>query len=51
MEQAETRTEKAETQSETLRDSELSYRRLFESARDGILIRDAATGMIVDDRP
>jgi two-component system cell cycle sensor histidine kinase/response regulator CckA len=31
--------------------SELRYRRLFESARDGILILDAATGMIVDVNP
>jgi PAS domain S-box-containing protein len=31
-----------------LSDSELRYRRLFESARDGILILDAETGMIVD---
>lgn len=28
--------------------SELRYRRLFESAKDGILILDAETGMIVD---
>ena len=31
-----------------LSDSELRYRRLFESARDGILILDAETGMVVD---
>ena len=31
--------------------SEIRYRRLFESARDGILILDAETGMIVDVNP
>ena len=31
--------------------SELRYRRLFESAKDGILILDAETGMIVDVNP
>ncbi len=31
--------------------SELRYRRLFESAQDGILILDAETGMIVDVNP
>jgi len=31
-----------------LRDSELSYRRLFEAAQDGILILDVATGRIDD---
>jgi len=34
-----------------LQASELRYRRLFESAKDGILILDAATGMIVDVNP
>ena len=34
-----------------LRDSELRYRRLFETARDGILILDAATGKITDTNP
>ena len=37
--------------SEALRASELQYRRLFESARDGILILDAETGMINDVNP
>jgi PAS domain S-box-containing protein len=31
--------------------SEIRYRRLFESARDGILILDAETGIIVDVNP
>ena len=31
-----------------LRESEVRYRRLFESAQDGILILDAATGRITD---
>lgn len=32
----------------SLQDSEKRYRRLFESAKDGILILDAETGMVVD---
>ncbi len=36
---------------EVLRASELRYRRLFESAKDGILILDAETGMVVDVNP
>ena len=36
---------------EALRTSELRYRRLFESAKDGILILDADTGMVVDVNP
>lgn len=36
---------------EALQDSEKRYRRLFESARDGILILDAETGMVVDVNP
>src|ERR1035437_6268945 len=36
---------------ETLRDSEIRYRRLFETAKDGILILDAQTGMVVDVNP
>lgn len=65
-EQAEARTEQAETRSEqaeawsdqleteserTLRASELSYRRLFEAAQDGILILDLETGRIKDVNP
>ena len=34
-----------------LRGSEVRYRRLFESAKDGILILDAKTGMILDVNP
>src|SRR5450755_1329777 len=36
---------------EALRDSEARYRRLFEAARDGILILDAKTGSITDVNP
>ena len=36
---------------ENLNISETLYRRLFESAKDGILILDAETGMIVDVNP
>ena len=36
---------------EELAASEIRYRRLFESAKDGILILDAETGMIVDVNP
>ncbi|HEY5158891.1 MAG TPA: PAS domain S-box protein [Anaerolineales bacterium] len=35
----------------SLEDSEIRYRRLFESAQDGILILDARTGMIEDVNP
>ncbi len=34
-----------------LRDSEVRYRRLFESAKDGVLILDAETGMVLDVNP
>ncbi len=34
-----------------LRASELSYRRLFEAARDGILILEENTGRITDVNP
>ena len=51
-EQAEMRTEQAETRSEqAIRASELSYRRLFEAAKDGILILEADTGRISDVNP
>jgi two-component system cell cycle sensor histidine kinase/response regulator CckA len=36
---------------QALRASELRYRRLFESAKDGILILDAETGTVVDVNP
>ena len=36
---------------EALQDSEKRYRRLFESAKDGILILDAETGRVVDVNP
>ena len=34
-----------------MRDSEIRYRRLFESAKDGILILDVETGTIIDANP
>jgi PAS domain S-box-containing protein len=40
-----------ETVQEALRNSELRYRRLFETAQDGILILEAGTGQIVDANP
>ena len=49
--QADLRTEKATAIGDALRVSELSYRRLFESARDGILILAPDTGRIVDVNP
>jgi PAS domain S-box-containing protein len=36
---------------ERLRASELNYRRLFETAKDGILILDAKTGKVTDANP
>jgi PAS domain S-box-containing protein len=52
-EQAETGAEQARTRSmeQALRASELSYRRLFEAAQDGILILDVETGRISDVNP
>lgn len=41
----------ADAHGAALRASELRYRRLFETAKDGILILDAATGMVVDVNP
>ncbi|HEV3271648.1 MAG TPA: PAS domain S-box protein [Candidatus Methylacidiphilales bacterium] len=50
--QANTRTEEAEARSvEALKASGLLYRRLFETAQDGILILDADTGQVVDANP
>ena len=51
-EQAETRTDQAEARSELMiRASELSYRRLFETAKDGIMILDGETCRIRDVNP
>ena len=50
--EANTRTEEAEARGEqAIRASELRYRRLFETAQDGILILDADTGQVVDANP
>jgi PAS domain S-box-containing protein len=57
--QANTRTEQAELRSEqaavrsvqAILASELRYRRLFETAQDGILILDAESGQVVDANP
>ncbi len=50
--QANIRTEEAEARTlEAVRASELRYRRLFETAQDGILILDAETGQVVDANP
>lgn len=50
--QANTRTEQAEARSvEALKASGILYRRLFETAQDGILILDADTGQVVDANP
>ena len=35
----------------TMRDSEVRYRRLFQAAKDGILILDADTGKVIDANP
>lgn len=51
-EQAEARTEQAEIRTEqAIRDSEFNYRRLFEAAKEGILILEADTGQISDVNP
>ena len=47
----ELRTGQAEKREHLLRASELSYRRLFEAAQDGILILDVNTGRITDVNP
>src|SRR5450432_2424556 len=50
--EANTRTEEAEARSvQAILASELRYRRLFETAQDGILILDAETGQVVDANP
>jgi PAS domain S-box-containing protein len=50
--QADERTEQVEARSELMiRASELSYRRLFEAAKDGIMILDGETGRIRDVNP
>jgi PAS domain S-box-containing protein len=50
--QANIRTEQSEARSvEAIKASELRYRRLFETAQDGILILDADTGQVVDANP
>jgi PAS domain S-box-containing protein len=49
--EAEMRAEEAKKRSGEMAASELRYRRLFEAARDGILILDAATGRINDSNP
>ena len=46
--EANTRTEHAENSEQAMRASELSYRRLFEAAGDGILLLDVETGRITD---
>jgi two-component system cell cycle sensor histidine kinase/response regulator CckA len=48
LEQSESGLKRAE---QALQDSEKRYRRLFESAKDGILILDAYTGKVVDVNP
>ena len=51
-EQAEIRTEQMATHSEqAIYASELRYRRLFETAQDGILILNAETGQVMDANP
>ena len=49
--EAEMQTEQAENSERRIRASELSYRRLFEAAQDGILILDVDTGRINDVNP
>jgi PAS domain S-box-containing protein len=57
--EANTRTDEANTRTEqemlrsvqAILASELRYRRLFETAQDGILILDASTGQVVDANP
>jgi PAS domain S-box-containing protein len=42
---------RSDTARQRLKDSEVRYRRLFETAQDGILILDAETGRIMDVNP
>jgi PAS domain S-box-containing protein len=50
--EANTRRDHAEARSvQAILDSGISYRRLFETAQDGILILDAGTGQVVDANP
>jgi PAS domain S-box-containing protein len=52
LEEANTRTEEAEARSvQAILASEIHYRRLFETAQDGILILDAESGQVVDANP
>ena len=48
--EAEERRKRREAE-ESVRASEVQYRRLFEAAQDGILILDAESGMVVDVNP
>jgi PAS domain S-box-containing protein len=48
---AELRTEQAENSEQGMRASELSYRRLFEAAQEGILVLDVDTGRVTDANP
>src|SRR5476649_2094248 len=52
IERPQTRAEEGETRSAlAIKASELRYRRLFETAQDGILILDVDTGRITDVNP
>ncbi len=51
IEKAQVKTKQVESDEQRVRVSELNYRRLFESAKDGILILDADTGRINDVNP
>jgi PAS domain S-box-containing protein len=44
-------TARKQVEEQAIRASELRYRRLFETAQDGILILDAETGQVVDANP
>jgi PAS domain S-box-containing protein len=51
VEQLQTEVTERKRSEEALAASEVRYRRLFEAARDGILILDAETGMVLDVNP